>query len=134
MAVEGRFQLTDQQGHEHYEHLIDQARHQIAKARGAVPGAGQSGPHDRRPAGTSDVMDLATSYLGLLLPHPFLPGASPLTQDLDTVLRLQDAGAPAIVMHSLFEEDLVEQGVEPHEYLGAVLRSSVALTCRSSPR
>jgi pyruvate-ferredoxin/flavodoxin oxidoreductase len=31
MAVEGRFQLTDQQGHEHYEHLIDQARHQIAK-------------------------------------------------------------------------------------------------------
>jgi hypothetical protein len=37
------------------------------------------------------------------------------------VLRLQDAGAPAIVMHSLFEEDLVEQGVEPHEYLEQVL-------------
>ena len=67
-------------------------------------------------------MDLATRYLGLLLPHPFLPGASPLTQDLDTVLRLQDAGAPALVMHSLFEEDLVEQGVEPHEYLEQLLR------------
>ena len=67
-------------------------------------------------------MDLATSYLGLRLPHPFLPGASPLTQDLDTVLRLQDAGAPAIVMHSLFEEDIVEQGVEPHDYLEQLLR------------
>jgi len=67
-------------------------------------------------------MDLATRYLGLRLPHPFLPGASPLTQDLDTVLRLQDAGAPALVMHSLFEEDLVEQGVEPHDYLEQLLR------------
>src|SRR5262249_20705457 len=75
----------------------------------------------RRP-GASHVMDLATSYLGLMLPHPFLPGASPLTQDLDTALRLQDAGAPAFVMHSLFEEDLVEQGVEPHGYLEQLLR------------
>src|SRR5262245_44571977 len=73
------------------------------------------------PAGVY-VMDLATSYLGLMLPHPFLAGASPLTQDLDSALRLQDAGAPAIVRHSLFEEDLVEQGAEPHEYLTQVLR------------
>jgi dihydroorotate dehydrogenase (fumarate) len=67
-------------------------------------------------------MDLTTRYLGLVLPHPFVAGASPLTQDLDMVLRLQDAGAPALVMHSLFEEDLVEQGVEPHEYLEQLLR------------
>ena len=38
------------------------------------------------------------------------------------MLRLEDAGASAIVMHSLFEEDLVEQGVEPHEYLEQLLR------------
>jgi dihydroorotate dehydrogenase (fumarate) len=67
-------------------------------------------------------MDLSTRYLGLVLPHPFLPGASPLTQDLDTVLRLEDAGAPALVMHSLFEEDLTTQGAEPHQYLEQLLR------------
>lgn len=49
-------------------------------------------------------MDLTTEYLGLKLSNPLLPGASPLVDDLDTVRRLEDAGAPAIVMHSLFEE------------------------------
>ena len=36
-----------------------------------------------------------------------MPGASPLADDLDTVRRLEDAGAAAIVMHSLFEEQIV---------------------------
>jgi dihydroorotate dehydrogenase (fumarate) len=52
-------------------------------------------------------MDLSTRYLGLELPHPFMPGASPLVDDLDTVRRLEDAGASAIVMNSLFEEQVV---------------------------
>jgi dihydroorotate dehydrogenase (fumarate) len=51
-------------------------------------------------------MNLTTRYLGIDLLHPLLPGASPLVDDRDTVLRLIDAGAPAIVMHSLFEEQL----------------------------
>jgi len=51
-------------------------------------------------------MDLRTTYLGLSLPHPFMPGASPMVDDLDTVKRLEDAGAAAIVMHSLFEEQI----------------------------
>ena len=51
-------------------------------------------------------MDLRTQYLGLDLPHPFMPGASPMVDDLDTVKRLEDAGAAAIVMHSLFEEQI----------------------------
>lgn len=51
-------------------------------------------------------MDLSTTYLGLPLPHPLMPGASPLVDDLDMVRRLEDAGAAAIVMHSLFEEQL----------------------------
>jgi dihydroorotate dehydrogenase (fumarate) len=51
-------------------------------------------------------MDLSTTYLGLKLPHPLMPGASPLVDDLDTVRRLEDAGAAAIVMHSLFEEQV----------------------------
>jgi dihydroorotate dehydrogenase (fumarate) len=56
-------------------------------------------------------MDLSTTYLGLRLPHPLMPGASPLVDDLDTVKRLEDAGAAAIVMHSLFEEQIAREQV-----------------------
>src|SRR5262245_39389096 len=48
-------------------------------------------------------MDLSTTYLGFELPHPLIPGAGPMADDLDTVRRLEDAGAAAIVMRSLFE-------------------------------
>lgn len=51
-------------------------------------------------------MDLSTKYLGLDLAHPLMPGSSPLACDLDTVRRLEDAGAAAIVMPSLFEEQI----------------------------
>jgi dihydroorotate dehydrogenase (fumarate) len=51
-------------------------------------------------------MSLTTHYLGLKLSSPFMPGASPLVDDLDMVRRLEDAGAAAIVMHSLFEEQI----------------------------
>ena len=54
-------------------------------------------------------MDLRTTYLGLPLAHPLMPGASPLVDDLDTVKRLEDAGASAIVMHSLFEEQITHE-------------------------
>ncbi len=53
-------------------------------------------------------MNLSTSYLGLALPHPLMPGASPMVDNLDTVKRLEEAGAAAIVMHSLFEEQIVQ--------------------------
>lgn len=56
-------------------------------------------------------MDLSTTYLGLNLPHPLMPGASPLTGDLDTVRRLEDAGAAAIVMNSLFEEQFTHEAL-----------------------
>jgi dihydroorotate dehydrogenase (fumarate) len=51
-------------------------------------------------------MDLTTNYLGLRLNSPLMPGASPMVDDLDTVKRLEDSGASAIVMHSLFEEQI----------------------------
>ncbi len=51
-------------------------------------------------------IELATNYLGLQLKHPFIPGASPLVDNLDTVKQLEDAGAAAIVMRSLFEEQI----------------------------
>jgi dihydroorotate dehydrogenase (fumarate) len=51
-------------------------------------------------------IDLSTHYLGLKLKNPLVPSSSPLSRDLDTALRLEDAGAAALVMHSLFEEEL----------------------------
>ena len=51
------------------------------------------------------MVDLATEYLGLHLAHPIVPSASPLTRELDKARQLEDAGAPALVMHSLFEEE-----------------------------
>jgi dihydroorotate dehydrogenase (fumarate) len=65
-------------------------------------------------------VDLRTKYLGLELPHPLMPGASPLADDLDTVRRLEDAGAAAIVLRSLFEEQIRREQLrtfihtEPH--------------------
>ena len=52
------------------------------------------------------VMDTTTSYLGLRLAHPFIVGASPMGYSLDTIKRLEDAGCAAIVLHSLFEEQI----------------------------
>lgn len=54
-------------------------------------------------------MNLSTTYMGFELAHPLVPGASPMVDDLDMVRRLEDAGAPMIVMHSLFEEQIVRE-------------------------
>lgn len=66
-------------------------------------------------------LDTSTQYLGLTLRHPFMAGASPLAAHLDGVRRLEDAGASAIVLHSLYEEQITEaesgriHGVDRHE-------------------
>ncbi|HWB53341.1 MAG TPA: dihydroorotate dehydrogenase-like protein [Tepidisphaeraceae bacterium] len=52
-------------------------------------------------------MDLSTTYLGFKLATPIIPGASPMCDDIGKVKRLEDAGAPMIVMHSIFQEQLV---------------------------
>jgi len=51
-------------------------------------------------------MNLTTTYLGLTLAHPFVAGASPLARSVDHAKRLEDGGAAAIVLHSLFEEQI----------------------------
>jgi dihydroorotate dehydrogenase (fumarate) len=51
-------------------------------------------------------MNLQTRYLGLTLAHPFMVGASPLGATLDGVKRIEDGGSSAIVLHSLFEEQI----------------------------
>ncbi len=51
--------------------------------------------------------DLSTTYLGLNLPNPLVPSASPLTRKLDTLRKLEAAGASAVVLYSLFEEQAI---------------------------
>ncbi len=51
-------------------------------------------------------MDTRTSYLGMRFEHPFIAGASPFGHHLDSVKRLEDAGCAAVVLHSLFEEQI----------------------------
>lgn len=54
-------------------------------------------------------MELKTTYLGLPLKNPVIPGASPLVDQIDNVRRLEDAGAAAVVMRSLFEEQITNE-------------------------
>lgn len=51
-------------------------------------------------------MNLATTYLGMRLPHPLVVGAGPLTDDLDAAKELEDEGAAAVVLRSMFEEEI----------------------------
>lgn len=62
-------------------------------------------------------MDLSTTYMGMKLKNPLVSGASPLAASRDMVKRLEDAGAAAIVMYSLFEEQILHQAREIDYYL-----------------
>ncbi|EMP54996.1 dihydroorotate dehydrogenase 2 [Marinobacter santoriniensis NKSG1] len=61
--------------------------------------------------------ELATRWLGLDLRSPLVVGASPLTDDLDALKACVDAGAGAVVMHSLFEEQLVAEQMAAHKFI-----------------
>jgi len=58
------------------------------------------------------MIDLSTTYLGLKLRTPLVPSASPLSQELDSIRRLEDSGAAAVVLSSLFEEQLRQESLE----------------------
>ncbi|WP_250658123.1 dihydroorotate dehydrogenase-like protein [Alkalimarinus coralli] len=55
------------------------------------------------------MIDLTTTYLGLPLKNPLVPSSCPLTNNIDSVRRLEDSGAAAIVLPSLFEEELIHE-------------------------
>jgi len=65
------------------------------------------------------MIDLTTHYLGLKLRTPLVPSASPLSQEIDSVRRLEDAGAAAVVLYSLFEEQLRQESLELDHHLSA---------------
>ena len=128
---------------------LPQARAALPRARERRPGRGRAaarpGPGGGRPAlgrlrGDGDpgraalprrrpqgaLMDLSTSYMGLALRNPLVASASPLSQTVDGVRRLADAGVGAIVLFSLFEEQLRARG-------GARTRGSSTPAPRASP-
>src|ERR1039458_3208283 len=62
-------------------------------------------------------MDLTTTYLGLKLRTPLVPSASPLSEEIDNLKRMEDAGASAVVLYSLFEEQLRQDRLELNHYM-----------------
>ena len=78
-------------------------------------------------------MDLTTNYLGLSLRSPLVPSASPLSEKIDNVRQMEEAGAAAVVFHSLFEEQIEatapEFRIDPDTYLEniAVAKRAVAI-------
>jgi len=63
--------------------------------------------------------NLTTKYLGLNLRTPLVPSASPLSQEIDSIRRMEDAGASAVVLYSLFEEQLRQERLELDHHLTA---------------
>ena len=63
------------------------------------------------------MVDLSTTYMGLELKHPVVPSASPLSRDIATIKAMEDAGAAAIVMHSIFEEQIELEQETLHHFL-----------------
>lgn len=62
-------------------------------------------------------MDLTTHYLGMKLRTPLVPSASPLSEDVDSIRHLEDAGASAVVLYSLFEEQITHEALELDHHL-----------------
>lgn len=62
-------------------------------------------------------MDLTTTYMGMTLRTPLVPSASPLSEEIDSIRRLEDAGAAAVVLYSLFEEQLSLERMELYHHL-----------------
>ena len=61
--------------------------------------------------------ELSTTYLGLELKNPLVASASPLSKKIDRARKLEDAGISAIVMYSLFEEQIIHESLELDHYL-----------------
>jgi dihydroorotate dehydrogenase (fumarate) len=64
-------------------------------------------------------MDLSTKYLGMQLRTPLVASASPISQEISGIRGLEDAGASAVVLYSLFEEQLQQEGLELEHHLNA---------------
>jgi dihydroorotate dehydrogenase (fumarate) len=79
-------------------------------------------------------MNLSTTYMGMKLRTPLVPSASPLSQNLDNIKRMEDAGASAVVFHSLFEEQIrAERHTLQHHLTAGTESFAEALTYFPEP-
>ncbi len=62
-------------------------------------------------------MDLTTTYMGMTLKNPLVPSSSPLSETVDGIRRMEDAGAAAVVMYSLFEEQITHESLTLDHFL-----------------
>jgi len=69
-------------------------------------------------------MNLTTNYLGLELRNPIVPSAGPLSQDIGNIKAMEDAGAAAVVLYSLFEEEIEHEALELYHHTTANQESS----------
>ena len=65
-------------------------------------------------------MNLNTTYMGLPLKNPIVPSASPLSKSIDNIRRMEDAGAAAITMYSLFEEQIEFESAQLNYFMRCV--------------
>lgn len=80
-------------------------------------------------------MDLSTTYMGLKLKNPVIASSQPLTMDLDNVKKLEDAGASAVVLYSLFEEQINQEAKELDHFLSTYSESyAEAMTYFPEPK
>ena len=63
------------------------------------------------------MVDLKTTYMGLQLKNPVVPSASPLSREIASIKKMEDAGASAVVLYSLFEEQIVHDAAQLVHYL-----------------
>src|SRR5215467_13259290 len=67
----------------------------------------------------SKTIDLSTTYLGLRLKNPLVASSSPMCEDVGNIRRMEDSGAAAVVLHSLFEEQIVYESEELDRFIEA---------------
>ena len=67
-------------------------------------------------------MNLTTNYLGLELKNPIVPSAGPLSHEIANIKAMEDAGASAVVLYSLFEEEIEHESLELHHHTTATPR------------
>ncbi len=80
-------------------------------------------------------MDLSTTYMGLKLKNPVIASSQPLTMDIDNFKKLEDAGASAVVLYSLFEEQINQEAKELDHFLSTYSESySEALSYFPEPK
>ncbi len=133
MYMENRFKMLTQTHPEAAKELLQAAQRDVSEHWHRYEHlAAAKPPQESRKE--RDRMDLSTTYLGLALRTPLVPSASPLSSELEHIRRMEDAGASAVVLYSLFEEQIALDRFELDHHLTSGTESfAEALTLLPGP-